>query len=55
MPRHSAVPQKSSARPHRGPQEKLTIEGKYVDRGETLFDGYVDSEDNNHLAHVNFP
>lgn len=35
--------------------KKLTIKGKYVDRGETLFEGYVDSEGNNHLAHVNFP
>lgn len=35
--------------------KKLTVKGKYVDRGDTLFEGYVDSEGNNHLAHVNFP
>ncbi|MEN8614816.1 hypothetical protein ABFB09_05995 [Dehalogenimonas sp. THU2] len=35
--------------------KKLTISGKYVDRGETHFEGYVDSDGENHLAHINFP
>jgi len=35
--------------------KKLTISGKYVDRGETNFEGYVDSAGESHLAHVNYP
>ncbi len=35
--------------------KKLTVKGQYLDRGETRFEGYVDSEGESHLAHVNFP
>ncbi|MEL7563036.1 twin-arginine translocation signal domain-containing protein [Dehalogenimonas sp. 4OHTPN] len=35
--------------------KKLTIGGKYVDRGETKFEGYVDASGENHLAHLNYP
>jgi len=35
--------------------KKLTIGGKYYDRGETKFEGYVDALGENHLAHINYP
>ncbi|MCL4402907.1 MAG: hypothetical protein M1436_09635, partial [Acidobacteria bacterium] len=35
--------------------KKLTIAGKYVERGDTNFEGYVDEAGNNFLAHLNFP
>ncbi len=36
--------------------KKLTISGKYVDRGETKFEGWVDTANSiNHLAHINYP
>ena len=36
--------------------KKLSIGGKLVDRGETRFEGWVDTVNNvNHLAHINFP
>ncbi len=35
--------------------KKLTIGGKYFDRGETKFEGYVDAAGANHLAHINYP
>lgn len=35
--------------------KKLSINGKYVDRGETKFEGYVDAAGENHLAHITFP
>ena len=35
--------------------KKLTVGGKYVDRGETNFEGYVDETGETHLDHINFP
>lgn len=35
--------------------KKLAIAGKYVDRGETKFEGWVDPDGTNHLAHITFP
>jgi len=35
--------------------KKLSIGGKYVDRGETKFEGYVDANGESHLAHLTFP
>ncbi len=35
--------------------KKLSIGGSYVDRGETHFEGYVDADGEQHLAHVTFP
>jgi len=35
--------------------KKLSVGGKYVDRGETRFEGYVGPEGDQHLAHITFP
>ena len=36
--------------------KKVTVPGnKYVERGETKFEGYVDELGENHLAHITFP
>jgi len=36
--------------------KKLTLQGKYVDRGNTNFEGWVDTaKGESHLAHLNFP
>ncbi len=35
--------------------KKLAAGGAYVDRGETHFEGYVDADGEQHLAHVTFP
>ncbi len=36
--------------------KKLTVPGgKLVDRGDTYFEGWVESPDINHLAHINYP
>jgi hypothetical protein len=35
--------------------KKLTIKDKMVDRGETQFEGWVESADISHLAHINYP
>ncbi len=35
--------------------KKLSIGGKYVDRGETKFEGYVSPDGEQHLDHITFP
>jgi hypothetical protein len=35
--------------------KKLALGTKYVDRGETRFEGYVEPNGNQHLAHITFP
>ena len=35
--------------------KKLTVNNKLVDRGSTNFEGWVESPDINHLAHINYP
>ncbi len=35
--------------------KKLTVGGKLVDQGDTNFEGYVDDQNVNHLAHINYP
>jgi len=36
--------------------KKVTLPGnKIMDRGETQFEGYVDPDGTNHLAHINYP
>ncbi len=35
--------------------KKLNVGGKYVDRGETRKEGYVDPDGTNHLQHLTFP
>ena len=35
--------------------KKLNIAGKFVDRGETNFEGYVEPDGVSHLVHINYP
>lgn len=35
--------------------KKVLIGGQWVDRGETNFEGYVEPDGTNHLAHITFP
>ncbi len=35
--------------------KKRSIGGKYVERGETKFEGYVDADGEQHLDHITFP
>jgi hypothetical protein len=35
--------------------KKLVVADKYLDRGETHFEGWVESADVSHLAHINYP
>ena len=35
--------------------KKLSAGGKLVDRGETNFEGYIDSDNVSHLVHINYP
>ncbi|HEY3383596.1 MAG TPA: M4 family metallopeptidase [Vicinamibacterales bacterium] len=35
--------------------KKIQIGGKYVERGETRFEGYVEPDGTQHLAHITFP
>lgn len=35
--------------------KKFAVGGKYVDRGETKFEGYVEADGTSHLAHLTFP
>ena len=52
--RHAGVVySESSAVIARG--KKFAVGGKYVERGETKFEGYVGPDGTNHLAHITFP
>ena len=35
--------------------KKFSVGGKYVERGETRFEGYVEENGEQHLAHITFP
>jgi hypothetical protein len=35
--------------------KKLVVGGKYLERGQTRTEGYVDEKGENHLEHINFP
>jgi Zn-dependent metalloprotease len=35
--------------------KKFAVGSKYVDRGETKFEGYIDADGESHLAHLTFP
>jgi hypothetical protein len=35
--------------------KKINIGSKYVERGETRFEGYVEPDGDQHLVHINFP
>lgn len=52
--RHAGVvyPEDSTVIAH---GKKILIDGKFVDRGETKFEGYVDPDGTNHLAHITAP
>ncbi|MFB3855488.1 MAG: M4 family metallopeptidase [Vicinamibacterales bacterium] len=45
----------SEARPVVARGKKFAVKGKYVERGETNFEGYVGPDGDQHLAHITFP